>query len=108
MKFLNETVRENASKLSQIIELVDLPLGAVEYRMDSDKVFCTQKVLTMLKFDPARCENRLIDREYFDLYLKNNKLDDLLSVSAEKDFAFRVRLLSNGYILNPWQNLSGY
>ncbi|MCH1984196.1 EAL domain-containing protein [Ruminococcus sp. OA3] len=87
MKFLNETVRENASKLSQIIELVDLPLGAVEYRTDSDKVFCTQKVITMLKFDPAYCENRLIDKEYFDNYLRNNKLDDLLSFSAEKDFS---------------------
>lgn len=86
MVFLNETVRENASKLSQIIELVDLPLGAIEYRMDSDKVFCTKKVLAMLKFNKRHCENQLIDKKYFENYLRTNKLDSLLRFSAETDF----------------------
>ena len=45
---LNNKVADSASKLSQIISMVNVPIGAFEYRIGGDKVFCTDTLFDVL------------------------------------------------------------
>lgn len=83
---LNANVRQNASKVSQIIELVNLPLGVVEYQRDAEKVFCTKKVIKMFMMDKKYYSRGYLDRKYFEDYLSEAGLDVLLERSGEKDY----------------------
>lgn len=75
---LNKSVRENASKLSQIIELMDLPIGAIEYLENSDKVFCTDKVRYMIPAELRYDYEGYIEKESFEEFLQDCGLGDLL------------------------------
>lgn len=75
---LNKSVRENASKLSQIIELMDLPLGAIEYLENSEKVFCTEKVRHMIPVELKYDQEGYIEKESFEQFLRDCGLEDLL------------------------------
>lgn len=82
---LNDNVRESGSKLAQIIEQIDMPLGAVEYSEGSDKIFCTSKVIHMMFMDDFYYENGYVDKEYFDSFLEENGLSELLHQNTEID-----------------------
>lgn len=82
---LNENVRESGSKLARIIEQVDMPLGAVEYSENADKIFCTSKVIPMLFMDSFYYENGYVDKEYFDEFLEEKGLLELLLRDTEID-----------------------
>ncbi|MDD3795974.1 MAG: EAL domain-containing protein [Lachnospiraceae bacterium] len=83
---LNLDVRENASKLSQIIGLMDLPLGVIEYRSSSSSVFCTEKVVTLLSLKPEQYQKGYMKRCYFEDFFQRNELLELLAKSDEIDF----------------------
>lgn len=83
---LNLNVRQNASKVSQIIELVNLPLGVIEYRRDSERVFCTKKVVKMFMMDRKYYSRGFLDRKYFEDYLKEADLEGLLEQTGERDY----------------------
>ena len=83
---LNVNVRQNASKVSQIIELVNLPLGVVEYQRGTEKVFCTKKVIKMFMMNKKYYSRGYLDRKYFEDYMREAGLEELLEKSGEKDY----------------------
>lgn len=62
---LNNEVLDSASKVSQIINMVNVPIGAFEYILDDDKAFCTNTFFDVLGIE----SNKKLD--YVDTsYLK--------------------------------------
>ncbi|MFR5583840.1 MAG: GGDEF domain-containing protein [[Clostridium] scindens] len=96
---LNEKVRDNASKVSKIIELVDLPLGIIEYRKKDAKVFCTPKVIGMLGMSQDRFEDGFIEKKYFERYWKRAGLEEALITEIEREYQV------NGEIPSRWLNI---
>ena len=96
---LNEKVRDNASKVSKIIELVDLPLGIIEYRKKDAKVFCTPKVIGMLGMSQDRFEDGFIEKKYFERYWKRAGLEEALVTEIEREYQV------NGEIPSRWLNI---
>lgn len=61
---------DSASKLSQIIELLNMSIGAFEYKIEDDEVFCTKGFFGNLGIDTEYYENRNIDVLTFDLIME--------------------------------------
>lgn len=96
---LNEKVRDNASKVSKIIELVDLPLGMIEYRSKEKKVFCTPKVIDMLKMNQERFKDGFVEKEYFEEHWKKAGLLEALTTEIEREYQVK------GEIPFRWLNI---
>lgn len=89
---MDERVREIASKLSDIVNLVDMPLGAIEYKPGEERVFCTQRVITLLGMDSSEYDDQSVAREYFEKIMESYGLTTVYL----HDFDRRYRLQIEG------------
>ncbi len=76
---LSRRVADSASKLTQIIRLVDIPVAAFEYQREKENVFCTKGFFQMFgKQDPALDEERLPAEQFFqEMHALNDSFDKL-------------------------------
>ncbi|MEG0823448.1 MAG: GGDEF and EAL domain-containing protein [Erysipelotrichaceae bacterium] len=77
---LSYKLSDSASKFSQIIELVSLPIGAFEYQDDDDTVFVSSKFFEVLQIKQNDISPQYISRDLFKKYMnrlsKTNKIDE--------------------------------
>ncbi len=63
---LSRNVLESASKLSEIIELFNMPIGAFEYKKGQSLVLCTETFFDVVGIEKPDKYDTYIDIEYFD------------------------------------------
>ncbi len=68
---LGKNVSDNASKLSQIINLVNMPIGAFEYFDNSNMVYCTQSFFKVVGVSLDDSEDLFINMERFKKILSD-------------------------------------
>lgn len=73
---LSRNVADSASKLSQIIDLLDMSIGAFEYDKRDDRVYCTAVMLTFLGIDAN-------DNGYLEQAEFNRRLQELMKQPEE-------------------------
>ena len=71
IEYLSRNVAESASKLSKIIDLLNMSIGAFEYDKADRKVYCTEGMLFFLNV-PSDSDGYLA-KEVFDQRLKQLK-----------------------------------
>ncbi|MDD3221773.1 MAG: EAL domain-containing protein [Lachnospiraceae bacterium] len=89
---MDNSIRENVSRLSRIIKMINLPLGAIEYSEKEAIVYCTSQVVPVLHMEPSAYENGGISREYFEKFWKDAGLEKFLKESGEIEYS----ILDNG------------
>ncbi len=65
IEFLSYNVADASSKLSQIINMVNMPIGAFEYTKGKDKVFCTEGFFELLGISDEDILSSLISATTF-------------------------------------------
>lgn len=88
METLNNEVLESASKLSQIINMVNVPIGAFEYTLKQDKAFCTHTVFEILDIDYDEGNNYVPAshlKQIIKKIMKNPEIDRPNIYRYEKD-----------------------
>lgn len=68
---LSDKVIDSASKLSQIINLLNMPIGAFEYKEDEEVVFCTKCFFDVLEIKNIASEAQYINKVVFELIMEN-------------------------------------
>nr|WP_090092286.1 EAL domain-containing protein [Clostridium uliginosum] len=61
---------DSASKLSQIIGLLNMPIGAFEHKKDEDMVFCTEAFFSVIGIDDINRHEAYTHRVFFKEILK--------------------------------------
>jgi len=86
---LSENVIDSASKLSQIIKLFNMPIGAFEYKKGQDVVLCTDSFFYVIGIDEPAKYNTYMEVKCFDKIIENiivNKekhLDDIYRIDGK-------------------------
>lgn len=62
---LSSKVADSASKLSQIISLLNMPIGAFEYKKDENTVFCTEAFFSVLGVETVSRDCTYVDKVFF-------------------------------------------
>lgn len=83
---MDGSIRDNSSRLSRIIKLVNLPLGAIEYSEKDRYVYCTDQVISVLQMEPSEYRNGAISKQYFEEFWENAGLEGFLKESGEIEF----------------------
>ncbi len=65
MQSASNALVESTVKMSNIIDLVELPIGAFEYREDSNTVFVTDQLQKLLDFKPNEMDFLVLNKEKF-------------------------------------------
>lgn len=75
---LNTEVLDSASKLSQILSMVNIPIGAFEYTKEDDQAFCTDTFFDLLGIADDQVVNYMNKKDLIDLLeaLKKNPASD--------------------------------
>lgn len=75
---LSSRVAREASRLSQIIDMAGVEIGAFETQPDSDRVFCTGHFFEMLGFYSEQATDGTIDKQEFDELMEtlNGQVED--------------------------------
>lgn len=63
---INEKIGISSSKLAEIISMVKVPVGAIEYCKEEPYVFCTESACEILELHFKDKENQYIPREIFE------------------------------------------
>ena len=63
---LNEKVADSSSKLSQIINLLNMPIGAFEYRKNEDLVYCTEAFFKVIGVESFGLDATYFDKSFFE------------------------------------------
>lgn len=71
---------DSASKLSQILELLNMPIGAFEYKIGEDKVFCTKGFFYNLGIECGFPDEKHINISTFEMLMK-----ELVQYKDEED-----------------------
>lgn len=77
---LNNEVLESASKLSKIINMVNVPIGAFEYTVDEERAFCTNTVFEILGIQNDNTSN-YIPRLYLKEIIENIKKEPEIDIA---------------------------
>lgn len=70
---MNNSILESSSRLSNIIRLMDLPLGAIEIDKHANKVFYTEKITELLSFSQDYKEREYLTIEEFQFEVNRFK-----------------------------------
>lgn len=65
IKTANQNLMDSTIKISQIINLVDVPIGAFEYKEHEEKVFMTDQLKALLQFDHDESEHLPTNKQAF-------------------------------------------
>lgn len=87
---MDTSIRENGYRLSRMLKLVNLPLGAVEYSENPEWIFATSKVVSLLNMDESMYHNGRIRREYFEEIFKAAGIFYLLEESGEVRYSLTI------------------
>ena len=98
IEVLSSKVSDSASKLSQIIGMVNIPIGAFEHSLDEDKVFCTDGFFNIIGMERYNTDTQYID--YMDFYnileiIQNypeNNLEDIYRYVKKDNSIIWIRL----------------
>ena len=102
IEYLSRNVAESASKLSKIIDLLNMSIGAFEYDKADRRVYCTEGMLSFLDV-PAESDGYL-DKKFFDerlaLLMQRPEADseDIYQIAAKDDASphwLKIRQLEN-------------
>lgn len=63
---MNERIGTSSAKLAEIIDMVKVPVGAIEYQADEPYVFCTQSAYDILEMHYKDKGNQYIKRRVFE------------------------------------------
>lgn len=79
---LNTEILDSASKLSQIFNLVNIPLGAFEYTAEEDEAFCTNTFFDILGIENDQAVNYVKKSCLIDILaeIQKNPENDILDV----------------------------
>lgn len=66
----NQNLLDSTLKFSRIIELVDVPIGAFEYKENEDKLFATDQLKQVLQFEENEVQELYRDKTKFITRLK--------------------------------------
>ncbi len=66
---LSERVLESASRVSQIIDLVNIPIGAFSFYKNEDKVFCSTSFCSIVDFDDPACSQMYLPKSAFQAHM---------------------------------------
>ena len=99
---LSKNVADNASRLSKIIDLVNMPIGAFEYYDNSNMVYCTESFFKVVGVERDENEELFINMEKFKKILadvtKNRVASEknvyCLEMGGNKQY-IRVKMLIN-------------
>lgn len=95
----NTNLLESTSKLSRIINLVNISLGAFEYKQHEDNVFMTEQLKTLLLFDNAEMTHFYTHKESFIQRLnkimenKEPDEDDVYKISDAPEKWVRINMI---------------
>lgn len=80
IQFANNELLESTVKMSQIIDLVGVPIGAYEYKKERNQVFITDQLKTILAIESEEMENMVYNKALFidkiNKILSNPKVDE--------------------------------
>lgn len=79
---MSNSILESSSRLSNIIQLMDLPLGAMEIDITNNKVFCTKKIAELMSFSKENAQKDYLTLEEFTK--EDNKFKELV-IQFEKE-----------------------
>lgn len=80
IQFANKALLESTVKMSRIIDLVEVPIGAYEYKKETDKVFVTDQLKVILSIDDEEMKNIVYNKSLFI-----EKIDRILSKPQEDE-----------------------
>lgn len=79
---------DSASKLTQIIELLNMPIGAFEYSQNEERVYCTKGFFKVMGLESLSEYNKYSYKKIFNLILgeiSRNKLEGSKDIYVIKD-----------------------
>lgn len=79
VEYLRNNVADSASKLSQIISMVNVPIGAFEYTLGDKKVFCSETLFDILEIPREQQNSKYISIDSF------NNIMDIIRKHPEDD-----------------------
>ncbi|MVX62461.1 diguanylate cyclase [Clostridium chromiireducens] len=85
IQFANNALLESTVKMSQIIDLVGVPIGAYEYKEERDRVFVTDQLKVLLSIDDSEMIRIVSDKALFI-----EKINKILSRPHEEDGVYIV------------------
>lgn len=65
IQLANKDLWESTVKMSKIIDLVEFPIGAYEYKKETDKVFVTEQLKVILSIDDVEMKNIIYNKSLF-------------------------------------------
>ncbi len=65
IQFANNALLESTVKMSQIIDLVEVPIGAYEYREEAEQVFVTDQLKVILSIDDEEMKSIVCNKALF-------------------------------------------
>lgn len=86
---LNANVLDSASKLSQIIKLFNMPIGAFEYKKGQDMVFCTETFFQVIGIDQNYNNETYVEIEEFEKIIQDivihedDQLEDIYKIRGK-------------------------
>lgn len=94
---LSKNVVDSASKLSQIIKLFNMPIGAFECKKGQDIVLCTESFFDVIGIEAPDKSDTYINIKSFEEMLekiivcKDNSLDDIYRIKRENEKTIWVK-----------------
>lgn len=89
IEYLSNKVADSASRLSRIIEMVNMPIGAFEYIKGEKEAFCTKAFFEILGIKKIKTESGYIDFNIIMGAINNIKKN----VELDLDDVYRVEVL---------------
>ncbi len=85
---LSSNVADAASKLSQIVDMSNIQLGAFEYRKATGQTFCTGRLFEILGLEPLISEGSYVDTEQFKQIMFS--LENWIESRTEQAILYRI------------------
>lgn len=98
IEVLSKSVVDSASKLSQIIKLFNMPIGAFECKKDQDMVLCTDTFFDVIKIEAPYKSDTYIDIKSFEAILEKiivcqeNLSDGIYRIERENEKTSWIKL----------------
>lgn len=95
---LSENAVDSASKLSQIIKLFNMPIGAFEYKTGQDIVLCTESFFDVIGSEAADSYGGYVDKKVFeqiieDIIINKEKfMDDIYKIKRNDGINIWIKL----------------
>lgn len=86
---LSNNVADSASKLSQIIKLFNMPIGAFEYKKGQEMVYCTEAFFDIIGIDEFEKDKIYVDIKTFDEIIEKiissdiNSFEDIYKINGK-------------------------